>query len=196
MVWALARFLRVCYYRRIMREDKQKYELLLLLPLTGTDEELKKLAVKVEERIIAAGGVIHASTLISKGRLAYAIDQVRQGYYQAIQFEMEPRALTEVRQSLTLSGAILRFTIAKIIGEFKAFVPSTPKAVNIPARSAVRPLRPLSQSGYSSTPRPVVPVAASSTAPSPLAQETVKPSATPQVSMEELDKRLEEILGE
>lgn len=182
-----------------MSENKQKYELLLLLPLTGTDNELKEMAGKVEARITHAGGVIYASNLIFKGRMAYAIDnKLRQGYYQAIQFEIEPRALAEMRQSLTLSGEVVRFTIAKILGEFKVFMPSAPKASNATPRPTARSARSIGQSGYGGPLRPPIVAPLPAIASAALVQdiqESVKPSDAPKVSMEELDKRLEEILG-
>ncbi|OGL66318.1 30S ribosomal protein S6 [Candidatus Uhrbacteria bacterium RIFCSPLOWO2_01_FULL_47_24] len=165
----------------------QKYELLALFPLTGTDEEMKALALKIEERISGAHGTVHASTSLQKGPLAYALETVRQGYYQMIQFEMEPKVVAEFRRALILSGEVLRFTISKLAGEFKAFAPSQPRVA--PGRTPRVP-QPVS-AGVFKAPMPTSPVA-----PSTLSQETIVKEATPKVSMEELDKRLEQILGE
>lgn len=160
-----------------------KYELLTLLPLTGTDEELKALATKVEEKIKDAGGTVVASTPYLKGRLVYPVRKVRQGYYHTSQFEMEPKAIQEFRRALLLSGDTLRFSISKVEGEFKAFIPSIPKAV--PQRAWT-----------SRVPVPGASITPPAAAPSPLSQEKVQPSSQPKVTMEEIDKRLEEILGE
>ena len=161
-----------------------KYELLAILPLTGTDDEMKVMAQKIEERIKSANGAIYASTPLQKGRLAYAMGRVRQGYYHLIQFEVEPPALAEFRRALILSGETTRFTVSKINGEFKSFIPSAPKASPV-SKPRAMPGRPAVQ--YA----PVAPAAAA-----PRVQETVKPEAAPKVSLEEIDKRLEKILGE
>ncbi|MBI4135588.1 30S ribosomal protein S6 [Candidatus Uhrbacteria bacterium] len=165
-----------------------KYELLALLPLTGTDEELTVAASKIEERIRLAGGVVAGGASIHKGRMSYPIKNVRQGYYHLIQFEMEPGQVNEFKRQLTLAQEALRFTLTGVSHDFKTFVPSPPR---------------VSQGAHSRFAKPEVSVAtlghatlASST---PVAHpQTAVASeleATPKVSMEEIDKKLEEILG-
>lgn len=164
-----------------------KYEILALFPLTATEEELKAGAVKVEERIKETGGTVVSGAPVQKGRLHYPISNTRQGYYHMIQFEMEPSSLPEFRRGLLLAGQTLRFTISKVQGEFKAFMPTAPRATTA---YSPRPSRPVSPQ------TPVTQTAGVAPSPSPLSQETIKPEGTPKVTMEELDKRLEEILGE
>lgn len=187
-----------------MSEGMQKYEFLALLPLSATEDELKVQAGKIEERLKSAGANIIASTPLTKGRLAYEIGQTRQGYYHTIQFEMDPNAVAEFRHALILSGEILRFGITKVKGEFKAFVPYVPKEEPAYARAAKpavpepRPTPPQVDLGEQTVPTPApaptLETPAVSTAPEPPVQE--KPAPAPKVSMEELDKKLEEILGE
>ncbi len=165
-----------------------KYELLALLPLTGTDEELATAASKIEERIRLAGGVVAGGASIHKGRMSYPIKNVRQGYYHLIQFEMEPEQVNEFKRQLTLAQEALRFTVTGVSRDFKAFVLSPPKVF---------------QGAHSRFAKPEVSAAAiahetltSSTtithAPTVVSPE---PETTPKVSMEEIDKKLEEILG-
>lgn len=174
-----------------------KYELLALFPLTATDAELKAQAGKIEERLKTAGANIVASTPLLKERLAYGIGKIRQGYYHTIQFEIEPSALAEFQRALILSGEVLRFDIAKVKDEFKPFTPSVPREMPAYARltkSATPELHPaLSDEQPKPIQSPTTPTAASK----PLIQEKTAPTPEqPKVSMEELDKRLEEILGE
>ena len=169
-----------------MLETKQKYELLALLPLNATDDGLKAVAGKIESRMTEAGATVQGSTMLQKGRLAYPVNRLHQGYYHTIQFEMEPKALPELRRTLTLSGGAVRFTISKVHGAFKQFVPSAPRVSPVRPHSTARPI---ASATYSTAPVVAAPAAT-------LTQETVKPSAAPKVTMEELDKRLEEILGE
>lgn len=170
-----------------MTETLQKYELLALLPLTGTEAELHACATKIEERIKAAGGAIAANRALHKGRLAYSVGKAHQGSYHLIQFEMDPAALRQFRRDLLLTGEISRFTITQAQGAFKAFVPSPPHLRERPAR-AIRTAAPMASRVMVAPPLAAVPT--------PLAQEAVKPDEAPKVTMEELDKRLEEILGE
>lgn len=162
----------------------QKYELLALFPLSGTEDELKASAVKVEERLKSAGATVAGSQPLSRGRLCYPIAQTQQGYYHTIQFELEPQALTQLRRDLTLAQDTLRFSISSVSGEFKPFMASAPR---------------LARPRFVKTAVPApVPTSMPSTpaTPSALAQEAVKPEEAPKVTMEEIDKRLEEILGD
>ncbi|MDO8505443.1 MAG: 30S ribosomal protein S6 [bacterium] len=164
-----------------------KYELIALLPLTGTDEEMKAMGGKIEERLKTSGGTIFGSMAILKGRLPYAILKQKQGYHHLIQFEMEEQGLVEFRRALTLSGDTLRFDVKRVAGEFKKFVATAPR---------VSPSRQTRVSSHAAPiavrHAPTVPVST----PTLLSQETVKTEETKKVSMEEIDKRLEEILGD
>lgn len=171
----------------------QKYELLALLPLNGTDEELKAVAGKIEQRITEIGGTVAGSLALLKGRLPYSILNLKQGYHHLIQFEMEEKAVRDFRRALTLSGDTMRFDVKRVTGDFKKFVASAPRV------NASRPTRPMAQAmpvagnyahAHASVPSPS---AASSTV---LSQEAVKPEEVKKVSIEEIDKRLEEILKE
>ncbi|GEM_PF-6317315 len=178
-----------------MQETIGKYEFLAAFPLTGTDEELKVMGAKLEEKIKAASGTIHGSMGIHKGSFAYAVDNTRQGYFHSIQFEMDPRAIQQFRKDLVLSGNVLRFAITRV-DAFKQFVASAPRPmkgrVGPGTTVGIRPMRPSMPTGMSGI-SPVVGVATSTAAPT---QETIKPEDAPKVTMEELDRRLEEILGE
>lgn len=166
-----------------------KYELIALLPLAGTEEELKTVAGKIEEKITAAGGTVVGSKALQKGRLAYAVGKARQGYYHCLQFEMDPKVLGEFRRGLLLSGLALRVEIKKVEGEFKVFVPSAPASRTVPARPG-RPLAPVAPLAVAK----IAPIATVAT--TTLSQESVKPEETKKISLEEIDKRLEQILGE
>lgn len=169
-----------------MLELTQKYELLGLLPLIGTDEELKAVTLRVEEQLKAAGAAVASNVAVSKGRLAYPVSRTRQGSYHLIQFEIDPRKVSELERILTLSGTMLRFTIERRKGTFRPFIATPPKPMQDRRAPLVRRATP-SPMGTFATPAPV----------------TVKPTESiskitdkPTVTMEEIDKRLEEILGE
>ena len=113
-----------------------------------------------------------------------------------IQFEMASAAVQEFRKELTLSSDTLRFAISRIEGAFKVFVPSAPKPTKGRTSSApagARPMRP-TMSGGPVAGSPVAGV--QSVASVAHVQEAIKPTDAPKVTIEELDRRLEEILGE
>lgn len=180
-----------------MTETAQKYEMLALFPLAGTEEDLRSAAGTLEDKLKSAGATVASSVPHQKGRLSYALGKTRQGYYHVIQFEIDPGALAELRRSILLSGNALRFTISKVQGAFRPFVPTVlqKSATERPAVRSARPERTFVQQ------RPIPePLAVSVPQAGPaakLAQEKLKPEEMQKkISMEELDKRLEEILGE
>lgn len=183
-----------------MSETLQKYEILILLPLTATNDELMMKAGEIEERLRSAGAKVVGSAPFIKGRLAYPINKMNQGYYHLIQFEMNPGAVAEFRQMLLLSGEVVRFNIAKV-EEFKPFMPLDPQVIEKRALRASRDTATMATFS-ARPPEMVVDVIEKISQPLPaanLVQEKVEPAQSqkqPKVSMEELNKRLEEILGE
>lgn len=175
-----------------MTEGPKKYEILALFPLTGTEEELKAVAGKIEERIRAQGGTVASSVSLSRGKLPYSVGHIRQAYHHLIQFEMLPAALGEFQRALLLGGDALRFTVTKVKGAFRPFVASPAKVMP----SKVRPV--LTRVPFTPASTPTF---NNSTMPRTRAIETVSPGEVkkieekPVISMEELDRKLEEILG-
>ncbi|MBI2552192.1 30S ribosomal protein S6 [Candidatus Uhrbacteria bacterium] len=175
-----------------MTEGLQKYEILALFPLTGTEEELKAMAGKIEERIRAQGGAVVSSVGLQKGKLPYSVNRLRQAYHHLIQFEMLPAVLGEFQRALLLGGDALRFTVTKIKGTFRPFIASPAKVM--PAK--VRPA--LTRAPFIPAPPPTFNQAAITRARAPEAAplgEVKKAEEKPVISMEELDRKLEEILG-
>ena len=171
----------------------QKYELLALLPLTGTDAELQSVATRVEEQLKTAGAAVASNVALNKGRLAYPVARTRQGAYHLIQFEMDPRKISELERALTLSGTMLRFTIERKKGEFRPFIATSSKPMQdrraaAPTPTFARRAVPFYVGGAAA--------AVSATTKTMPAESLAKAEDKPTVTMEEIDKRLEEILGE
>lgn len=167
----------------------QRYELTFLLPLISSEEELGKTLEKLAQEVKQLGGQVVNQQLAFQGRLAYPLKGVHQGAYYLLQCEIEPQRLAELRRTLALREELLRLGIQKVSGEFRVFAPAVLK------EAALRPIL----HSFGRTPPsppsgliPPQPTAALGTAPTSGAPTT----ATPPVSMEEIDKRLEKILGE
>jgi len=113
---------------------------------------------------------------------------------------MEQRTVEDFRRMLLLSGDTTRFNIAKV-AEFKPFTPLDPQVNEKPSVYASR-----EETTVAPTVVPAVEqseeIVEKVSQPAPavtMVQEKVESTPEtdkPKVSMEELDKRLEEILGE
>jgi small subunit ribosomal protein S6 len=92
------------------------YEILLLISSTLTDEEAAAQAVGVSKRIQDAGGRIEREEHLGKRKLAYPIEHQKNGFYELIEFEIDPTKLSDVEAALRLEmEAILRHQVVRKI---------------------------------------------------------------------------------
>ncbi|MBI2990032.1 MAG: 30S ribosomal protein S6 [Candidatus Magasanikbacteria bacterium] len=87
------------------------YEMLCVLPGTLTEEEVKKTMEGVLGAITNFGGSVIQSQDIGKNRLAYPIKHIRYGYFQLIEFSVEPDKLADIKRKAYLAGTLLRLVI-------------------------------------------------------------------------------------
>jgi small subunit ribosomal protein S6 len=166
-----------------------KYELLYIVPSRYTDAEVADVQKKVNGLIAQAGGAVTRETNLGKIRLAYPIKSQRHGTYVLAYFESEPSATKTLEAQLRLTDEVLRHMLL--------IAPKGAEAMSFELQSYVAPLseedteeRPRTRASrgedYGAARAPVIapPVAA------PMKREE-KP-----MSIEELDKKLDEILEE
>ena len=158
------------------------YELMYIIPSRYTDAEVEGVAKTVSGMVEKAGGTIVKTTMLGKLKLAYPIKGIRHGTYALTYFNAEPAIIAELDRALGLADEVLRHTmlVAKAGAENKK--------VELNAYVA-----PLSEEGRDTRDerRPSAPAPVRAAAPAPAA--AVRP-AEPAMSIEELDKKLDEIL--
>lgn len=145
------------------------YELITIAPnLTDTEasQALERISKIIED---AECLVPSASKTSMRTRFAYPIKHVRQGLYHFIRFEAEPQKIKDLIKELKLVPEILRFRVEKI--KLPREMPSSPIA-SPPAR----------ERGWTTREKTDLPA-------TPILEEK-------KVTIEELDKKLEEILKE
>jgi len=154
-----------------------KYELLYIVPTQYTDAEVETIKGTVAGLIEASGSKISRHEILGKLKLAYPIKRVRHGSYVLAHFEAEPTALANIDRQLRLATEVLRHQIVVL----------TPAAEAHPFQM-ISYVAPLSEEARAEeAPRSArTPVAA---APAPVMKRE-----DPSITMEELDKKLDEIL--
>ena len=148
----------------------QHYEMLYIVHPDFTDEEHAKLTASAENLIKNEGGIISASEMLGKKKLAYPIKKAVAGYYNLLSFDIEPGKLPLIEQKFRLMTEILRFLLV----------------IKKPVKEKPREIRP----------RPAV---IEAPAPRIFKKEPTKEKTKEKlqkVSIEELDKKLDEILGD
>lgn len=158
------------------------YELLTILPAQYTEAELPAMRAKISALVTDAGATIVREDDAGKIKLSYPIKQSRYGHFTVVYFESEPGFLPKINNSLRLSSEIARFQILSVKKEAKEPV----KVMSYEdARGRGRETREDRQKATAAA------VAVAGTH----IQEAAVPGA-PAISMEDLDKKLDEILNE
>jgi len=162
----------------------EKYELLYILPSQFADTEIDGLREKVAKMIEQAGAKVIRNESLGKIKLAYPIEHQRHGTYVLVHFEGEPSVVAVLDRALRLSDEVLRHIIVDLAPgsenktyQIASYVP--------PLSEEAREMR-RGSSTEGVAPRKVAPVVMETAAPVKAEEASM--------SMEELDKKLDEIL--
>ncbi len=99
------------------------YELMVVLDPTIADEELPQVLDRVSTAISTSGGQAEAPLTEApwgRRRLAYPINDQRDGFYALYRFQIEPAATTELDRSLKLNEQVMRFLVTRPVPSQKA----------------------------------------------------------------------------
>lgn len=91
----------------------QYYELLFILPGTLSEDEVKPVVKDVQEIVKANGGQNYSCDDMGKSRLAYPMKHIRYGYFQLAHFEAESKQVVVIGKKLRLVTQVLRVLIQK-----------------------------------------------------------------------------------
>lgn len=89
----------------------RNYELMYIIKPDLDEEKLSAVIEKFGNIILNGGGEIESTDKWGKRRLAYEIDDYREGFYVLIYFKSEPAVVQEVDRVMKISDDILRFMI-------------------------------------------------------------------------------------
>lgn len=92
---------------------QQHYELLYIIPGTKAEDEVPALVTQIHDLIKSSGGAIVKNDFWGKRKLAYEIDHIRYGYYDALDFDIDTAQLAALEQAMRLNTIVLRFQITK-----------------------------------------------------------------------------------
>ncbi|MEA3272387.1 MAG: 30S ribosomal protein S6 [Patescibacteria group bacterium] len=164
------------------------YEFLLILSPQFSDEELPGVLDGIFNAIKKEGGEIKQHKVVGRQPLAYPINHMKHGCYVLAEIEIESLALPKVNRDLRLMPEILRLDISKDVSEGKKFDFQERKVETQPVTSPEVGIKPVE---VKSTPEPIE-------EPKPAEETAVDKDKVDKekISLEDLDKKLEEILNE
>lgn len=88
-----------------------KYESMVVLMPTLTEEEYNASIDKVKSVIVNDGGVVENVDEWGKRRLAYEINKINEGYYVLFNFSAKPDLPKELDRILRISDKVVRHMI-------------------------------------------------------------------------------------
>ena len=157
-----------------MKEQLQHYELTLLIPGAIAEDQHQTILNEVKSLLEKNNAQITATEELGRRKLAYAIKQLRNGFYFIFEFNLMAKDLKVVEKDLKLNNNILRFMAVK---KHEKTEEEITKEEKIKASKVKEQLKQQKEA-----------VAAK--------EQPKEKAAKPKVSLEDLDKKLDELLDD
>ncbi len=164
---------------------EKTYELLYIVSTKYTDDEVEAIRKTVKTMIEKEGGKIVREEALAKIRLSYIIKKQRHGTYVLVYFTAPTTAMAELDRQLGLTDEMLRHTML-------ALHPTADLKKTFDLTAYIAPLSEEAQASRGDS-RDARPRSAVSSA-VPMVPGTAPVKAEPAMSIEELDKKLDQIL--
>jgi small subunit ribosomal protein S6 len=91
-----------------------KYEMLYILDNALTDEAKEGIIKKIEDLVVANGGVIEKTDRWGTRKLQYPINYKSEGFYVLTTFEAAKTLVEELKRVIGITDGIIRRLITKI----------------------------------------------------------------------------------
>ena len=148
------------------------YELLYIIPAKFTDQENEDIVSKISKVVEKTGAKITRNENLGKLKLAYPIQHVRHGFYILVEFGAESQTIKDIDRELRLLPEILRHQVLSIKAKAQS------KEIKMVSYEAPTP-------GETRRPKAI---------PRVKPKEEPKQAPKKKIDLEELDKKLDEIL--
>ncbi len=184
--------------------DKTRPYELIVISSNLADNELQTCMAKVTKVLAEAEATVHKTADPMRARLAYPIQKMRQGVYHFIRFTAHPSKIRDISRDLRLVPDILRVQMDALASIDQKSQVSAPPAEPVKSQRGWTTRSPSTPSEQAKeapaavlvVPEATVPAAATEKEEPSQETNTIQPKEEPQVTMEDLDKRLGEILGQ
>jgi len=150
-----------------------QFELLYIIPAKFEEAEQKTVKERVDKIIADNNGVIKNHNTWLTRKLSYPINHIRQGIFMLAHFNLDGDSNQKIKKEMEIDEDILRVSLFKITKQRK------------PVAAARRPKKILPQSVQKQPEPEEVAIT-----------EEPEAEVKEKISLEELDKKLEELLGE
>lgn len=97
-----------------MSTESRLYELTYILPPALAEEEVTSVQDTINTWITNQAGEVLKANHWGRRKLAYPIQNYKEGYYIYTEFQSEPKAITDVDRRLRLQAEVLRHLIVRV----------------------------------------------------------------------------------
>jgi small subunit ribosomal protein S6 len=173
------------------------YELLFIIPGTLTEEEVAPQVATIESLVQAIEATDVETKSLGKAKLAYPMNHIRYGYFYTTTFTVNPAAVPELQRQLNLQKGYLR-TIINIALDTTLTRDNAPDAlITIEKKQDLIDERKKSFARYKEDATPVQSAAPKkvSVPEVPVAVTEVAAPEKEVINMEDIDKRLDDIIA-
>lgn len=167
----------------------QHYELCYIVPIKYLEDELQKVRETINGLVKKFNGAITADSDLGKQRLAYPIKQVHQGTYVMVEFDMDGENRNKLEAELKIMPEVLRHLIIK-----KRIKSEVERQREEKIQAGLRHAKEQELNKAEEARKTGVKKVIEETAPTD-DTKSAKPTAK-KVTLEELDKKLDELLTE
>ena len=89
----------------------KKYELMTITKLSLGEEKAREISNSIKDQISKLKGKIINSDFWGKRRFAYEINHDTEGFYEVVEFEVEPSQVLELKNMLNSQEGLVRHLI-------------------------------------------------------------------------------------
>ncbi len=170
--------------------ETQHYEMLYIIPLSATSEDNVQSSMDQVTKILKeAGAEITRDDDWGKIKMNYPIKQYNHGNYVLLEFDLSPEKLKQVDNEIKINPSVLRHLIVKKDPRLAAIEEKRKK------EQALREMKETETDQASPSAKEELP-AASTAKKETSGQSSEKQETSAKASLDELDKKLDEILDE
>lgn len=90
------------------------YEIMTIYNIDLGDEEAQELSGEVKELIKSLEGEVVEENFWGKRKFAYKIGSQEEGYYDVMEFQLDPSKIDEFKKQLNLKEGIIRYLISAL----------------------------------------------------------------------------------
>lgn len=91
----------------------RNYEVVYIISPEIEEENLEAVTEKVTQMIVDGGGQVLRLDPWGRRKLAYPIQNFREGHYVVAQIELEPAAISDLQSKLGLAEEIIRYLVVR-----------------------------------------------------------------------------------